>query len=149
MKPLKSNVFHRLQLRKLSLVKPMIKTEGRLLMKKIALLVLVLALVVSSVSALATGNPCPNGHTWRPATCTSPKTCVRCGATSGTALGHNWNPATCTKPKTCSRCGATTGGPNGHSWGSWTLVQTPTATTPGKLKRTCSSCGASQYSHTK
>ncbi len=29
-------------------------------------------------------------HTWKNATCTSPKTCTKCGETSGTALGHNY-----------------------------------------------------------
>ncbi len=37
------------------------------------------------------------GHSWRAATCTAPKTCGRCGLTSGSALGH-------TLTAFCTRC---------------------------------------------
>ena len=37
------------------------------------------------------------GHNWRAATCTLPKTCLRCGLTSGSALGHTLTPF-------CTRC---------------------------------------------
>ena len=39
------------------------------------------------------------GHSWVDATCTTPKTCSKCGATEGEALGH-----TTTSGK-CERCG--------------------------------------------
>ncbi len=52
-----------------------------------------------------------SGHNWKDATCTSPRTCTKCGATEGDALGHEWQDATYSKPKTCSRCGATSGQP--------------------------------------
>ena len=76
-------------------------------------------------------------HSWNSATCTKPKTCNLCGATSGSALGHsytnacdtscnlcgtirstthNYAAATCTKPKTCKTCGATSGSALGHSY---------------------------------
>ncbi len=48
-------------------------------------------------------------HSWIEATCTTPKTCTKCGATIGSALGHTWKNATCTDPKTCTRCGTTSG----------------------------------------
>lgn len=48
-------------------------------------------------------------HRWRDATCEAPKTCVTCGATSGTKSSHEWNSATYTAPKTCSVCGAAEG----------------------------------------
>ncbi len=38
------------------------------------------------------------GHEWEDATCTDPKTCSRCGETSGSALGH-------TDGAKCERCG--------------------------------------------
>ncbi len=38
-------------------------------------------------------------HTWSSATCTEPKTCVKCKETSGKALGHT------TDSGICSRCG--------------------------------------------
>ncbi len=42
------------------------------------------------------------GHNYTEATCTAPKTCTRCKATSGEALGHT------TGSVKCSRCNATT-----------------------------------------
>ena len=78
-------------------------------------------------------------HEWSPATCTTPATCSKCGATQGSpnghtyagqsctgvdkciiceaiipATGHVWTEATCTEPKTCSKCGETEGQPLGH-----------------------------------
>lgn len=50
-------------------------------------------------------------HEWTEATCTEPKTCVKCGETEGEALGHLWVDATYKEPKTCSRCGMTEGDP--------------------------------------
>jgi hypothetical protein len=55
-------------------------------------------------------------HNWKDATCVTPKTCTKCGATEGTALGHNFNAATCTDPKTCSVCGITEGTALGHNY---------------------------------
>lgn len=74
------------------------------------------------------------GHLWKAATCTTPKTCTRCGATQGNALGHLWIRATCTKPQTCSRCNATLGKALGHSW------RAATYTTP----KTCIRCGLTE-----
>ncbi len=73
-------------------------------------------------------------HDWAAATCTTPKTCSKCGATDGTAAGHSWNAANCTTPKTCSKCGATEGTAAGHSWNS------ANCTTP----KTCSKCGETE-----
>ena len=73
----------------------------------------------------------PCSHTYKDATCTAPKTCTKCGATSGSALPHTWKDATCTAPATCSVCGTTTGNANGHMW------KNATCTTP----KTCSVCG--------
>lgn len=42
--------------------------------------------------------PVPRAHTFKPATCTKPKTCRVCGATEGSPLGHTETPV-------CSRCG--------------------------------------------
>ena len=41
-------------------------------------------------------------HTWKNATCTTPKTCSKCNETSGSALGHT------TSGTKCSRCGKNT-----------------------------------------
>lgn len=46
------------------------------------------------------------GHSWRDATCTSPKTCTRCGATQGSALGH----ADSDNDGYCDRCNNYIGG---------------------------------------
>ncbi len=75
------------------------------------------------------------GHSWQAATCSSPKKCSKCGTTSGSAAGHSWQAATCSSPKTCSKCGTTSGTPLGHTWSG----------------KTCSVCSAtiSMYSGTK
>ncbi len=67
-------------------------------------------------------------HTWKAATCTTPKTCTVCGKVSGSALRHSWKAATCTAPKTCTRCGATTGSALGHT-------DTPKCTRCGRNNR--------------
>jgi len=76
------------------------------------------------------------GHSYKDATCTAPKTCPKCGATSGSAAGHSYKDATCTAPKTCSKCGATSGSAAGHSY------KDATCTAP----KTCSKCGATEGS---
>ncbi|MBR2936928.1 MAG: hypothetical protein IKB80_00310 [Oscillospiraceae bacterium] len=65
-----------------------------------------------------TEDPAPTqcSHTYKDATCTTPKTCNECGATEGKANGHSWKNATCTVPKTCSTCGTTEGSAAGHNW---------------------------------
>ncbi len=85
----------------------------------------------------------PHKHEYTAATCTTPKTCKMCGATSGTALGHTYDngcDATCnacgenrkvahiysnTCDTTCNECGATRK-VGAHTW----------------VKGTCSACGA-------
>ena len=36
-------------------------------------------------------------HSYKDATCTTPKTCTSCGETSGSALGHNYSNGSCTR----------------------------------------------------
>lgn len=50
-----------------------------------------------------------------PATCTEPAKCA-CGLTYGSSLGHQMSPATCQTPQTCIRCGATEGGVAPHNY---------------------------------
>ena len=71
-------------------------------------------------------------HNYSPATCTKPKKCTRCGATTGSALGHTWVDATCTTAKYCTKCHETERGPYGHAPGA-----AATCTTP----QTCNRCG--------
>ena len=56
------------------------------------------------------------GHMYSAATCTTPKTCTTCGATTGNAAGHTWKDATYTTPKTCAVCGETSGEPLTKPW---------------------------------
>ena len=78
------------------------------------------------------------GHSWKSATCTSPKTCSRCNTTSGSAdtTKHSWKAATCIAPKTCSICKATEGGKDTskHSY---------------SLNGSCTICGSSHPYHYK
>ena len=80
------------------------------------------------------------GHNYAAATCDSPKTCTRCGATSGSAAGHKYNAATCTAPKTCSVCKKTEGSALGHTWTDATC-QAP------KTCKTCKTTTGSKASH--
>ena len=75
-------------------------------------------------------------HNWAPATCTAPKTCKDCGATSGSTAPHDYAPATCTEPKTCRDCGATSGSTAPHDY------MPATCTKP----KTCKDCGATSGS---
>jgi hypothetical protein len=91
------------------------------------------------------------GHNWVDATCTTPKTCTICKATSGKALGHSWSTnikewvvkaATCTEEGfqivPCKNCSATDRrviAVVGHAGGTATC-------TKGKI---CTYCGA-EYS---
>ncbi len=52
-------------------------------------------------------NPCTS-HTYDAATCTSPKTCINCGSTEGSALGHKWDAGKVTTPATTSATGVKT-----------------------------------------
>ena len=75
-------------------------------------------------------------HTWKSATCTTPKTCTVCGKTEGEALGHNWVAADCDTAKTCSVCGATEGNPLGH-----------TVVTDKAVEATCTATGLTEGQH--
>ncbi len=89
---------------------------------------LLLVIMLLSLSA------CGCEHEWASATCTSPKTCTKCGETEGEALGHTWAEATCTSPKTCTACAATEGEPIAHTWAE------ATCTSP----KTCTVCAATE-----
>ena len=73
-------------------------------------------------------------HDWEDATCTTPKTCSKCGETEGTSLGHDWQEATCSAPKTCSTCGEERGDTLEHDW------EDATCNTP----KTCNLCGETE-----
>ena len=79
-------------------------------------------------------------HTYADATCTVPKTCTKCGATSGSALGHNWSGATCTTDNTCTRCGAWGSGALGHD------TRDATCTEPERCVR-CGTTWGSKLGH--
>ncbi len=96
-------------------------------MKRVISLVLALAAVLSLAG-------CCLNHEWEEATCTEPRTCVKCGKTEGEPLSHDWEEATCTEPKTCSRCGETKGEPLGHDWEEATY----------DAPKTCSRCGETE-----
>lgn len=72
-------------------------------------------------------------------------TCSRCTYTTYNeiaATGHTWSPATCTTPKTCSVCSATEGDALGHSWGKWTVVTPATEDAEGTERRVCRNDGS-------
>lgn len=57
---------------------------------------------------------------------------------------HSWKSATCTTPKTCINCNTTDGSAAGHAWSSWTTVAPAEVGKAGQEKRTCSSCNQSE-----
>lgn len=71
--------------------------------------------VIGILTACMTLTGCGHTHEWQEATCTTPKTCIKCNETEGEALGHTWTEATCIAPKTCSVCGETEGEALGHT----------------------------------
>lgn len=79
-------------------------------------------------------------HNWKAATCTTPKTCTKCGKTEGSALGHSWKEATCTKAKTCTRCGATEGSAKGHNL-QWVTTKEAAVGVAGLKEHKCATCG--------
>lgn len=97
----------------------------------------VMILVISFCGTKAEAKICV--HKWVAATCTAPKTCSKCGATSGVKLGHNYAAANCTTAKHCTRCGLKVGSPLGHS--NKITYTSATCTTEGFEISTCSRCG--------
>lgn len=57
---------------------------------------------------------------------------------------HSWKSATCTTPKTCANCNATDGSAAGHTWSSWSTVTPAEVGKAGQEKRTCSSCNQAE-----
>ena len=58
-----------------------------------------------------------------------------------TCTSHTYSAATCTSPKTCSKCGTTEGSALGHNWGAWYVDKPATTSAEGVEKRTCARCG--------
>ncbi|MBE7002142.1 MAG: hypothetical protein E7421_05570 [Ruminococcaceae bacterium] len=77
--------------------------------------------------------PTSCSHSWNNATCTTPKTCTKCGATEGNAAGHSWSAATCVAPKTCKTCNITEGTKGEHTY----------------TNGVCSACGATNVLNPK
>lgn len=107
--------------------------------KQIVVAISVMAIVLIAIGIFVL-TYCPHDE-WSDATCTEPKTCVKCGKTEGEALGHDWKDATCTEPKTCQRCGETEGEALGHKPGEWSSsVNALSAKRSSEQK--CTVCGA-------
>lgn len=74
----------------------------------------------STDESIGTGTTQPSAcnHSWKEATCTTPKTCEKCNLTEGEANGHWWHEATCTDARICTVCLAEDpdSEPLGHSY---------------------------------
>ena len=79
-------------------------------MKKIVLMLAIFCLLSFALAS------CGHEHEWKNASCTTPKTCISCGETEGSAHGHSYVDATCTEPKTCSICNIEVGSALGHRY---------------------------------
>ena len=64
-------------------------------------------MVVISISLFSCQKKCE--HSWKEATCQTPRFCSICGETQGVPVQHNFSDATCIVPKTCTMCGKTEG----------------------------------------
>ena len=67
--------------------------------------------------------PTACSHSFRDATCQTPKTCSKCGETEGSTIDHAYSQATCLTPQTCTVCGVTSGNTADHNWYGATCLQ--------------------------
>ncbi len=84
---------------------------------------------------------CINGHSWKDATCETPKTCSVCGETEGEVLEHEWTAATCMEKAKCSICDMEYGELAAHTL---CKIDAVAATCTGAGNReyyTCTVCG--------
>ena len=83
-------------------------------------------------------------HEWSEATCETPSTCSKCGATTGDKAEHtpNTEEPTCSNPSVCTVCGMELGYVD-HVWGEPTDIIAPDCSTmtDGSQKLTCTDCG--------
>ena len=97
-------------------------------MKRILLLISILFAL--SLTLISCGSKeCE--HSFAPATCRAPSTCIYCRATQGAPIPHSYMPATCITPKKCEDCGKTEGDAIDH------IFEGATCETPG----VCKMCG--------
>ncbi len=75
-------------------------------------------------------------HDWQDASCSTPKTCIKCGKTQGDTLEHRWVPATCMRAKYCDVCGIENGNLAEHQW----IPATDSS------PKTCTICGLTEGS---
>lgn len=76
---------------------------------------------------------CCISHEWKDATCTDPKTCIKCGETEGEVTEHTWAEATCSVPRTCSVCGETEGNALEHTLTEANYQQASTCEVCGEI----------------
>ena len=69
---------------------------------------LLFVMAALALSLLFAGCAQEHEHSWKPATCTTPKTCETCNATEGKPLGHA-EEEVAGKPASCSEEGLTAG----------------------------------------
>lgn len=85
---------------------------------------------------------CCLSHEWYTASCTAPKTCVKCQKTEGEPLEHTWVDAACETPKTCQVCDAVEGEPLGHTPGEWEQISLDPITLVRERVKHCTVCEA-------
>ena len=77
---------------------------------------------------------CCMSHEWTETTCTTPKTCNKCGEIEGEVAEHIWTEATCSAPKTCSVCGETEGEALAHTLSEANYQQPATCSVCGEFE---------------
>lgn len=80
-------------------------------------------------------------HNYAEATCTKPKTCTLCGATTGSVIEHDWQFTTCTQNKACTVCGnEIINSAPGHRWSRASCTEPERCTV-------CNEVGAAALGH--
>lgn len=100
---------------------------GEKKMKRIAVMIVGMLLTTSLVG-------CGHKHTWKEATCETPRICTECGETEGEPIGHNYTEATCESPRICVNCGQSEGEALGHNYASATCESPKTCAVCGKTE---------------
>ena len=90
------------------------------------LIVHIITILVVGFLLMVLCSGCCLRHEWIEATCTYPRTCIKCEKTEGDVLEHTWMGATCTEPETCEVCGVTQGYALGHDWMEATCTEPAT-----------------------
>lgn len=94
----------------------------------------IIGVILFCVTLRACGAVVFHEHVWLDATCTEPRTCVKCGETEGEPNGHKWSGGNCITPEVCLICGKE-GNKKDHKWTEATCTEPERCSVCGKENR--------------